>query len=465
MRQGIIAAVSTPPGKGGVAIIRVCGDGTLELCERVFSPISNKKLSDYKPRTQVYGYIIKDGERIDDGMATYFPKPNSYTGEETVEFSCHGGILVTRTVLEALFSLGVLPARAGEFTERAFLNGKLTLTEAEAIGNLLEAKSHEQILLASSDSRARLKDKISAIRADITTLLSSAYARIDYPDEDLGDFTDEEAIERLEAIKSSLQLLISTYRTGRSITEGVKTTLCGKTNAGKSTVYNLLLGEDAAIVTDIEGTTRDLLVSECPLGRVMLTLADTAGIRNTEEVDRVEKIGIERSKSRIRESELIITVFDLYTGLDEKDYAVLAEIKGSPAVKIALLNKTDISTPENIEKMKGELKPYFEELIEFSDKDREASIKRLEKAVTRLFTDEKVSTTADAIVASARQHGSLCECLSHIDAAISAFRMGLPQDLCSSDIELALGAIAEVDGVRVSDEVVRDIFSRFCVGK
>ena len=204
MHGNVIAAISTPPGKGGVAVIRMSGDGAFEIARRVFLPFSGKSLDDYKPRTQIYGYIIYNEEKIDDGMLTHFPAPNSYTGEDTVEISCHGGILVTRTVLEALLAGGAVPAEAGEFTRRAFINGKLSLSEAEAIGTLLEAKSLEQVRLSASPARAKLAEAIDSIRRDLISLMSSIYARIDYPDEDLGEFTDTETLEALTDIRESL---------------------------------------------------------------------------------------------------------------------------------------------------------------------------------------------------------------------------------------------------------------------
>ena len=259
MYGNVIAAISTPPGKGGVAVIRISGDGAFEIAEKIFLPISNKKISDYPPRTQIYGYVIYNEEKIDDGMLTLFPAPRSYTGEDTVEISCHGGMLITRTVLEAVLSAGAVPAEAGEFTRRAFINGKLSLSEAEAIGTLLEASSYEQIKLSSSPARTKLNEAISSVRNGLISLMSSIYARIDYPDEDLGEFSDEESKNALIRIRSELDRLIATYRTGRAINEGISTVICGKPNVGKSTLYNLLIGEDAAIVTDIAGTTRDIL--------------------------------------------------------------------------------------------------------------------------------------------------------------------------------------------------------------
>ena len=251
-----------------------------------------------------------------------------------MEISCHGGALITKYVLEALLVAGATPAEAGEFTRRAFLNGKLSLSEAEAIGTLLEAASREQIRLSASPARTRLAARIDDIRKDMTDVMSSIYARIDYPDEDLGEFTDEQTVERLKATRAALTRLIDTYRTGRAITEGVKTVICGKPNVGKSTIYNLLLGEEEAIVTDIAGTTRDVLHSNIPLGRVILKLYDTAGIRSGESIDTVESIGIERSREQIGEADLVLAVFDLSRPFDSYDRELINELQKTNAARV-----------------------------------------------------------------------------------------------------------------------------------
>lgn len=456
-----IAAVSTPPGKGGVAIIRISGLDALSIAASVFCPSSKKDFKEVTPRMQTRGDIYYGGEMIDDGMATYFKAPNSYTGEDTVEIACHGGTLVTRTVLEAILAAGARTATAGEFTRRAFINGKISLTEAEAIGNLLEAESFEQVKLSAGKSRGLLSKKIAEIREALTSVLSSIYARIDYPDEDLGDFTDEETVKILKAVREKTETLRATYQTGKAINEGISTVICGKPNVGKSSIYNLLLGRDAAIVTDIEGTTRDVLSEKISLGRVMLNLADTAGVRsNTQDI--IEKIGIDRSYERISESELILAVFDLSRDFDAADSELISKIKEASAAKIALLNKCDLETKFPTDKLDG----IFDLTLKISaDKGGEEAIATLSHAVDSMFTDEKISVGSEAIIASARQNAELTRALELLDSAITAYELGISTDAASSDVELALGAIAELDGKAISEEVVADIFSKFCVGK
>ena len=327
---------------------------------------------------------------------------------------------------------------------------------------MLEAKSEEQIRLTAAPARDRLKKEIEEIRASLTALLGSIYARIDYPDEDLGDFSDEETVSELTRVRADVSRLISTYRTGRAIAEGISAVICGKPNVGKSTLYNLISGEDAAIVTDIPGTTRDVLERSLPLGRVMLRLSDTAGIREGAGDDPVEKIGIEKSREKISSAELILALFDLSRPLDSDDRDIIEEIRGAGGAKICILTKADRDSVLDL----TELPDIFDATLKISAKEEECeALSTLSDAINRLFTDEKISTSTDAVVASARQHSALLRAKELIDTAILAYSAGLPQDAASSDIELALGAVAEIDGRAVAESVTDDIFSRFCVGK
>ena len=457
-----IAAISSPPGKGGVAIIRISGDDALALAAEVFFPASKKSFLEAKPRMQTYGYIIDNGERIDDVLATYFPAPHSYTGEDVVEIGCHGGILVTSLVLETLLKKGASPAMAGEFTKRAFINGRLSLTEAEAIGSLLEAESREQVKLSSASSRKNLTEAISGIRGKLVSLMSSIYARIDYPDEDLGDFTDFEVEERLETIRKEAISLRDTYKTGRAVKEGISTVIVGKPNVGKSSLYNALIGEDRAIVTDIAGTTRDMLSESIPLGKVMLRISDTAGIRDRESVDLVESIGIERSERALMESELIFAIFDTSREFDAEDERLLVAISAAQGTKIAILNKTDLENKFDENRL-GDL---FLSKVKISARDEAISAgEKLGEIVNSLFIDERIVIGDGAVISSARQNASLTRAVEAMDMALSNLKAGFPQDLVSGDIEIALEAISELDGRAVSEEIVADIFSKFCVGK
>jgi len=276
-----IAAISTPYGKGGIAVIRISGSEAVSVAERMFEPKNKKPLSETPSNRAVYGsiYANKDGERvaIDDGIAVVFRAPASFTGEDTVEISCHGGVLLTQRVLESALLSGARLATAGEFTRRAYINGKMTLTSAEALGELLAASTDEQISLARSGLRGKLSGEISRIYNSLCDVLAAIYAHIDYPDEDLADISREEMLDIANKNLSDLKRLAATYTTGHAVGEGISTAIVGRTNAGKSTLYNLIVGRDAAIVTDIEGTTRDILTESAKLGKITLRLSDTAG--------------------------------------------------------------------------------------------------------------------------------------------------------------------------------------------
>ena len=456
-----IAAISTPSGKGGVAIIRISGQDAASISNKMFLPRGKRAPID-SPRVQIYGDILLGEDKIDDGLATYFPAPNSYTGEDMVEISCHGGILITKLVLESAFALGAHPAEAGEFTKRAFINGRLSLTEAESVSELLEAKSLSQIKLSARESRGIFAEKIEEIRRELTDILSSTFARIDYPDEDLGEYTDEESSRKLLTVKAKIEKLISTYPTGKAISEGIKTVICGAPNVGKSTLYNAILGEDAAIVTDIEGTTRDVLTSTVPLGQITLRLSDTAGVRSKNLADTVEKIGIERSLSAIDGAELIITVFDASKPLASDEVELAEAIREKSAAKIAILNKSDLGITSD----KEYLGSIFDKIITTSLKYGDTgAVYELSEAVRVLFTDEKIKVGEEAVVSSARHNAALKKALSLIEAAIDAYSRGVYTDAAASEVEGALSAIAEIDGRAVAEEVVRDVFSKFCVGK
>ena len=461
MKNTVIAAVSTPPGKGGVAVIRISGEGALSVASSVFFPRGNKNISDIKPRFQYFGRIVYRGEEIDDGLLCYFKAPASFTGEDVVEISCHGGALITKTVLEALFAAGATPAERGEFTRRALLNGKLSLTDAEAIGNLLEAKSFTQIRLNTLSSRSILSEKISAIKASLIDTVASMYARIDYPDEDLGDFSDAELRQRLLDVKEELAKLSVSYKTGSAISEGIKTVICGRPNAGKSSLYNVILGREAAIVTDIEGTTRDVLTSDIAIGKVMLSLSDTAGVRD-DNFDEIERLGIERTRMALNESALVLAVFDGSSEICEKDLALISELDSFDSVKIAVINKNDKEVRFSL---KGH-EASFSEIISISAKNDPLGARiKLSKIIDSLFIDEKISVGETAIISNARQNAAVIRALECIDCALNSLDSGFYQDAVASDTERALSEISELDGHKITEEILDDIFSKFCVGK
>lgn len=453
-----IAAVSTPPGKGGVALIRVSGDEALAVCDRCFLPKNGRPLTAQPARYAVYGDIVHEGRVLDDGIATVFRAPNSYTGEDTVEITCHGGVLITQLVLEALFAAGAQPAAPGEFTKRAFISGKLNLTQAEAVANLLDAQSREQLSLSSAQARGVLSHKIGVLYEGLRHLVSAVYAKIDFPEEDLAEITPLELHSNITALCADLAALCDTYKTGRAICEGIPTVICGRPNTGKSSLYNAIAGEELAIVTDYAGTTRDILSAHVPFGRVMLRLFDTAGIRQTDEP--VEKIGIERAMSKIAQAELIFAVFDGSVPLTGEDLRLVEQLKTVPGQVVALANKADLPCRADL----SLLRDAFGYVLPLSCRTGDG-IEDLRRYINRLFTDERLDTRQDAIVANARQYAALTRALDCARGALAALAAGFAVDVACADLEGALAALAELDGRAVSEEIVNEIFIRFCVGK
>ncbi|MBQ7378494.1 MAG: tRNA uridine-5-carboxymethylaminomethyl(34) synthesis GTPase MnmE [Clostridia bacterium] len=460
-----IAAISTPYGKGGVALIRVSGERAVEIAARVFLPMSGNSLAELDANYMAYGRIVDaadGGVPVDDGMAVVFRAPHSFTGEDTVEITCHGGILVTQTVLTCLLAAGARPAEPGEFTKRAFINGKLGLSAAEALGNLLEAGTREQMLLSGAGMRGGLSKKTNEIYEGLCMVLSSIFARIDYPDEDLADMSREQMREALCDALEKNDALIATYRTGHAVAEGIPTVICGRANSGKSSLYNRIVGREAAIVTDIAGTTRDVLTETAAIGRVTVRLHDTAGLRESD--DRVEQIGVQRALEHLESAELVLAVFDACVALTEEDDELLERLKHHGGCVIGVINKTDAASPEQVHALQDMLADCVSCTVCLSAMTGEG-FDALVEAVNQTFIDGKIDLSHDAVVANARQHAALIAARERICGAVAAVDMGLPVDLCCSDVEQAAAAIAEVDGREVSEDVVAGIFAHFCVGK
>ncbi len=450
-----IAAISTPRGKGGIAVIRISGEDAAAVLARVFVP--KKTNPTEAPRRACFGEIrAPSGEVLDEGLVTYFPAPASFTGENVAEIACHGGALLTETVLAAVLAAGARGAHAGEFTRRALVHGKITLSGAEALGALLEAGTEGQMALARGGMEGRLSAAVQAVYARLSALLADVYAKIDFPDEDLSSLSREEIVLQLRDLKNTVAGLSATWRTGRAVSEGIRTVICGPVNAGKSSLYNALVGRDAAIVTDVAGTTRDVLCETVALGSVTLRLVDTAGLRESD--DAVEKIGVERAMAEMTGAELVLAVLDASRPQGEAEAAFLAALRTLPGTVIAVLNKSDRGCTVEETLLSG-----FAAVVHTCAQKGE--IGELAAAVERLFLSDKIDIRHDAVVANARQYGALCRAGEALGNSLAAFEAGLPFDVASSDAELAMQALGEVDGRAVSEDIVADIFSHFCVGK
>ena len=456
-----IAAVSTPRGKGGIAVIRISGDDAVAVAQRVFEPACKKELSALENNRAAYGKIHEPEDKcafVDDGIAVVFRAPKSFTGEDAVEISCHGGLLVTEAVLSAVLSAGARHAEAGEFTRRAFVNGRLGLSEAEALSNLLEAKSYSQMKLARSGLNGNLAKACGDVYSALKSILASLYARIDYPDEDLADMGGDEMMGLLEVQLGYVKKISSTYKSGRAIAEGIRTVICGRPNVGKSSLYNAIVGRDAAIVTDLEGTTRDVLEETATLGGVTLRLCDTAGLRASG--DRVEQIGIERAYSKIDEAELIFAVFDGSSELLDEDLELIDYLAPKRERVVALVNKCELPRGADV----SALKAAFGCVIEISAQS-EGGIAALAEVAERRFLDRDLDIENDAVVFGARQNAALAKTIEHLSEAVEILRFEGEIDAASFAVETAMASLAELDGRQVGDDVVSEIFAKFCVGK
>lgn len=476
MLNKTIAAVSTPYGRGGIAVIRISGEDAISVAGRMFSTVCGKPLSEMPPRYSVYGNIVDGNNIVDDGIATVFKAPASYTGEETVEISCHGGILLTEKVLSLCFAAGAVPAEAGEFTQRAFVNGKLELSEAEAVIGLIDAESEYQLKLNASHAQGVMKRCIDGYTARVTRLISSVYVCIDYPDEDLEEVGTAEMIESLSSLLTDMKATLSTYREGKAVNEGISTVILGKPNAGKSSLLNRLLGTDRAIVTHIAGTTRDTIEEKMSLGRILLNICDTAGIRETD--DEVERIGVDRALSKAEEAELVLAVFDGSRPLDDEDDRLIErviELKNAGKSVIVVINKNDISSAPLLEDAK--IKALCRgsgvnaadgvgavHALTVSAATGEG-IDELKKSIEGLFVSGEIDYSAVAVVSNARQYNAMQTAVSAVERAKNALVCGFSADVCGLDLEEALARLGEIDGRGVTEAVTDDIFHRFCVGK
>ncbi len=454
-----IAAISTPRGKGGVAMIRISGKDAFAVADRITRPKNGKKLSDNAPRISVYADLVSaDGETIlDDGLVTLFRAPRSRTGEDVAEICCHGGEVVSALILESALRAGAVMAGPGEFSRRALINGKLTLTAAEGIADLLDAKTEAAVLLSSGTARGMLSEKLDSLSKRLLAAAASLWAYLDYPEEDLQSFSDDALCAELSLIRDTADRLADSFRTGKAITGGVNTMIVGKPNVGKSTFFNAFLGEDRAIVTEIPGTTRDVIGSEAKAGRVLLELFDTAGIRRSSD-DPIENIGMEKVKEGLKEAELVFALFDSSRPFDEDDAGILAMLENCGAKILPILTKCDL--PEvfdaaRIASLGEPVRVAAKEKKDWSD---------LIALVESAFISDESALREGAVLTNLRQKIHLVNLSERMREAAEHIRAG-QKDLASLDLENAVSELNEVDGRGAAEQILNEVFSRFCVGK
>ena len=450
-----IAAISTPRGEGGIGLIRISGDKSFEILDKIFNTKNpNRDLGFYKFN---YGFIHDNGKIIDEVMAVRMKAPKTYTCEDVVEINCHGGHLISEKVLELVLKNGARHAEQGEFTKRAFMNGRIDLSQAEAVMDIIQGKTEKSISLSLEQLRGDLRDKIGSFKKALLDVTAHVNVVLDYPEEGIDDPLPSNLRENLENVYAEAERLISSYDKGKKIKEGIKTVIAGKPNVGKSTLLNSLLKEERAIVTHIPGTTRDVIEEIINIKGIPLVLTDTAGIRKTEDI--VENIGVEKSKKFIENADLVLLVLDASRELESEDREVIQEIQNNNKKTIVLLNKIDLER-------KIELDEFgLENILEISAKDN-IGIEDMEERIYSYIVEEKVEDSSEKLIITNIRHKTALEktkdAIRNIFETIDA---GMPMDLISVDLKEALDSLSEITGEISSEDILDHVFGNFCVGK
>jgi tRNA modification GTPase len=450
-----ITAIATGNSVAGIGVIRISGDTAIEVADKVFKSFDGTPLKNIKGYTAKYGKVYADGESFDNAIALVFRNPKSYTGEDVVELSVHGGIFIVEKTLEAVLCAGASPAEAGEFTKRAFLNGKIDLAQAEAVAGLISAQGEESAKASYNLLQGSLSNKISTVLESLLDCSASMSAWVDYPDEEIPELEEDTLIQTLEGASTSLFDLIKNYENGSVMTEGVDTAIVGKPNAGKSTLMNMLSGKEKSIVTHIKGTTRDIVENSVRLGNIVLHLSDTAGIHESDDV--VEAIGIKKAIEKIGSATLILAVFDGAEELSDDDEMLINSCKGKPC--IAVINKTDLEQKIDV----ATIEQSFDKVVYISAKNNEGTAE-LENAVKQVLGVEQVDTT-QPILANKRQKRCVQMAYDNIVEALEGAKIGITYDAINVMIDSAVDELLTLTGKKATEEVVNNIFSKFCVGK
>lgn len=469
-----IAAISTAMSNSGIGIVRMSGSDSFEIADKIYKGKRDKKLSDQKSHTIHYGYIMDCEDTVDEVLVMLMRGPHSYTGEDTVEINCHGGVYIVKRILEILIKNGARPAEPGEFTKRAFLNGRIDLSQAEAVGDLIVSQNEYALQSSLHQLKGNLKEKISNIRNEIIYHTAFIETALDDPEHISVDGYGEKLKIVVDKLMNEIKVLLNTCDDGRIIKEGIQTVILGKPNAGKSSLLNVLIGEDRAIVTDIAGTTRDVLEEHINLQGISLNIMDTAGIRSTKDV--VEKIGVEKAKSYADKADLILYVIDASSPLDKNDEEIFGIIQDKPS--IILLNKSDLDmivTEENVKKAYfasnlakennfKEIEKFTTPIIEVSAKNN-LGIEKLEEVLKNMFFEGNLSFNDEIYITNIRHKTALQDAYASLQRVIESIDSGMPEDFYSIDLLDAYESLGSITGETIGEDLVNEIFSKFCMGK
>lgn len=450
-----IAAISTAQGQGGIGVIRVSGEDSFTIVDKIFKSVSGKKIMDIKGYTALFGHIYNNEEVLDEAVVLKYVAPKSFTGENVVEISCHGGMYITKEVLNAVIMSGASLAEPGEFTKRAYLNGKMDLTEAESVMDIISAKSKSAAKAALFVKDGALFKKSQQVKQLLLDKAAHLSAWADYPEEDIPEVTEDSIMEAIEESISILEKLLSTYDMGQVVKEGIDTVIAGRPNAGKSTLMNLLVGREKSIVTNIAGTTRDVVEDTVLVGNVMLKLSDTAGIRDTD--NEIEKIGVQKTFDKINGAGLVIALFDNNEELNSEDIDLINKIKDMPC--IAVINKIDLEDKVD----KKYITNNIENVVYISAKQQD-NIDELKNMIEKIAGTEDFDPSA-GIVANERQRNAIRNAVNSLYEAKESLAMGMTMDAITVSLQETIDYLLELTGEKAGEEIVDSVFHNFCVGK
>ena len=460
MNSDTIAAIATAMSNSGIGIIRISGKESINIVSNIYVDKNNTKvLNTYKTNTIHYGYIIENEEILDEVMVSVMKSPNSFTTEDTVEINCHGGILVINSILELVIRNGARLAQPGEFTKRAFLNGRIDLSEAEAVMDIISSENEIALKNSVRQLKGSVYNKITELRNEIIYEIAFIESALDDPEHISLDDYPERLNLKMKDLIFKIDKLLSTTENGKIIKEGVNTVIVGKPNAGKSSLLNILAGEEKAIVTDIAGTTRDIIEENIRLHDINLHVIDTAGIRRAEDI--IEKIGVEKAKKYTKEADLIIYVVDSSVPLDENDFDIIKLIENKKC--IILFNKSDLESKISIEELKEKVNETIK-IIKTSTKEN-TGIEDFEKAVKDLFLNGEININSDIMITNLRHKEALKESLDSLVQVSKSILNNMPEDFYSIDLMSAYKSLGKIIGEEVEEDLVNEIFSKFCMGK